>query len=58
MLVTNFEFGEDGFVIRLAGCHNVINDARKFVASIFDRFEAAMASPLPAIIVAEKRLLL
>ena len=53
--MTSFEFGENRFVVWLAGCHNVIEDAREFVARILDCLDCTEASTLPTIEVAEER---
>ena len=56
--MTSFEFGENRFVIRLAGCDNVIDDAREFVARILDCLDCTEASTLSTIEVAEERFII
>ena len=56
--MTSFEFSENRFVVRLAGCYNVIDDAREFVARILDCLDCTEASSLPTIEVAEERFII
>ena len=56
--MTSFEFGENRFVVRLASCYHVIDDAREFVARILDCLDCTEASTLPTIEVAEERFII
>ena len=56
--MTSFEFSENRFVVRLAGCYNVIDDAREFVSCILDGLDCTEASTLPTIEVAEERFII
>ena len=55
-LVTCFEFGKDGFIVRLTSLHEVIEDAGKFVSRILDGLGCTMAGALRSVIVAQIRL--
>jgi hypothetical protein len=55
LLVTSFKFCKDSFVVGLAGGHDVIEDARKFVPGVFDGMEWPETSTLSAIVVAKER---
>src|SRR5579862_6873866 len=52
--MTSLQFGENCFVVRLAGCYNVIEDAREFVARVLDGMECTETSTLSAIVLAEE----
>ena len=56
--MTSFEFGENRFVVRLAGCYNVKEDAREFVARILDCLDCTEANTLPTVEVAEERFII
>ena len=53
-LVTDFEFGKDGFVVRLTVSHQVIENARELVGGILGGLECAEAGALRTEIIAEE----
>ena len=52
-LVTSFEFGKDGFIIRLPSRDEVIENAGEFVSRVLDGLERAMTSALGSVIIAQ-----
>ena len=54
-LVTGFKFGENGFIVSLAGGDEVIEDASKLMRCVFDRLWRAVPCALGSVIVAQVR---
>ena len=52
-MVTDFKFGENGFVIRLPGLNEKIKDASELMSRVFDGLWSTMTCTLRSVIVAQ-----
>jgi len=53
-VVDRFKFSEDGFIIRLPGLNEMVEDARELMSGVLDGLDRPMAGTLRSVIVAQE----